>query len=1178
MLSFNQTRLTPLRRRPNLPSLHFGACNGTHRTGFTPRPASLGLAWVVWLLALLIGFGWTAEQAFGEQEQALTSNQLTTGQLDAEIQRLEANSALEETAKTAALELLQRAREQVEAGEQHRDLADKFSAASRAIPLELQNLKSTAPPDSGAVPMPDQAALETKTASELRNTWLQKQAELAAQESKLREAEERLAARESELENARQRLTEVQREAEDLKLQLDRDADNGEPSTINAARKRLLESRIQALSLENRKLTQQIATHPLRFELLRVKRKRLEADVNAQRQAVQLLTEILNKRQLSDAQAEANKAAAVQREAAGKHPLLAQLAERNTALGKTLRAVAVEQERVSSETAQIVEATKRLNEEFDSTRKQIEIAGLSQVLGQALRERRMSLPGVKTYRKRAQAHENLIADTGLRQIEYRDELRELASIDAYVDQLIATEPTALSAPLREELVSLASNRQDLLQKAIAAQENYVRSLTQLDFQVQGILETTEAYDDYLGERLLWVRSRPALDLDRLLNAPHSLAEILAPNNWLGVIKALLAEVLRMPLWLLPMLIAAGLFAQRKPMLARLKATSDYLNKPTTDRFAFTWQAVGLTLLLASAWPVLLMTFGSALGFGLESDLFATAVGHSLVWLVKPVFLFETARMLCHPHGLGAAHFRWPGDSLRFLRREMLGLMAILVPLGGLTIITAEVGQSDTSIILPFMALELVLAWFLYRIMRPKGPVLRSFTKKNATRLLVRLRFIWFPLVVIIPITLAIAVARGFTFTAGELTSDFVDSLWFILALVVTYAIAARWLLMTRRRIAYESALERHEAAKRELEAAEGEKGELAKLVGEVEVPHVDITALDLGTRKLLSLGMLLAAVTGFALIWSDILPALNILERVELWSQTVTEGDVERLEPVTLADLALAIAIGLITAVLARNLPPFIEVVVLQRLGTSPGSRYAVSTLLGYVIAAIGAVLAVNTIGANWSKLQWLIAALGVGIGFGLQEIVANFISGLIILFERPIRVGDVVTVGDTNGVVTRIQIRATTIRGWDKKELLVPNKEFITGRLLNWSLSDQENRVLIKVGIAYGSDVELALRLLTEAAEDNERVLDDPKPLVVFENFGDSALDLSLRCYLASLDYRLAVTSELNLAINRKFAAAGIQIPFPQRDVHLSADEPLAVRLAGDHAQAPGGQGPAPT
>jgi potassium efflux system protein len=213
-----------------------------------------------------------------------------------------------------------------------------------------------------------------------------------------------------------------------------------------------------------------------------------------------------------------------------------------------------------------------------------------------------------------------------------------------------------------------------------------------------------------------------------------------------------------------------------------------------------------------------------------------------------------------------------------------------------------------------------------------------------------------------------------------------------------------------------------------------------------------------------------------------------------------------------------------------------------------------------------------NTIGAQWSQLQWLVAALGVGIGFGLQEIVANFISGLIILFERPVRVGDIVTVGDTDGVVTKIRIRATTIRNWDRKELLVPNKEFVTGRLLNWSLSDQMTRIVIVVGAAYGSDVDKAHELMRAAAEENENVLDDPHPVVSFEGFGDNSLTLLLRAYIDDLDLRIPTITALHKAINQKFNEAGIVIAFPQRDLHLDTNGPLHVTIDGV-AQAPSGE-----
>ena len=192
-------------------------------------------------------------------------------------------------------------------------------------------------------------------------------------------------------------------------------------------------------------------------------------------------------------------------------------------------------------------------------------------------------------------------------------------------------------------------------------------------------------------------------------------------------------------------------------------------------------------------------------------------------------------------------------------------------------------------------------------------------------------------------------------------------------------------------------------------------------------------------------------------------------------------------------------------------------------------------------------------------------AALGVGIGFGLQEIVANFISGIIILFERPIRVGDVVTIGTTDGVVTRIRIRATTIRDFDRKELLVPNKEFISGRLLNWSLSDPIVRLLLPVGIAYGSDVQKAMALMKQAAEDNALVLENPQPAVTFDSFGDNALLLTLRCFIGNVNDRVPARSALHQVIDQQFREAEISMAFPQRDVHLDTIRPLDIRLVQD-------------
>jgi potassium efflux system protein len=302
------------------------------------------------------------------------------------------------------------------------------------------------------------------------------------------------------------------------------------------------------------------------------------------------------------------------------------------------------------------------------------------------------------------------------------------------------------------------------------------------------------------------------------------------------------------------------------------------------------------------------------------------------------------------------------------------------------------------------------------------------------------------------------------------------------------------------------------------------------------------------------------------------MPAIQGLQRFSLWTVTQTVNGEQLQTQITAATIVLAALIFIITFYAARRIPALIDLIMRSTGKSTAATRYTVSTLTNYLIIGVGIIMFFSTLKMSWSQLQWLVAALGVGIGFGLQEIVANFISGLIILFERPIRVGDVVTVGQSEGTVTRIQIRATTIRDWDGKELLVPNKEFVTGRLLNWTLSDTNNRVVLDVGIAYGSDVVAAMKLLEKIVKAHPAVLKEPAPNILFTQFGDSALKLSARCFLGSLDDRMAHISELHQKVYAAFNEAGIVIAYPQVDVHLNPVSPLSVRLqdsAGTPAKA---------
>ncbi len=208
----------------------------------------------------------------------------------------------------------------------------------------------------------------------------------------------------------------------------------------------------------------------------------------------------------------------------------------------------------------------------------------------------------------------------------------------------------------------------------------------------------------------------------------------------------------------------------------------------------------------------------------------------------------------------------------------------------------------------------------------------------------------------------------------------------------------------------------------------------------------------------------------------------SYLDNVTLYEYTSGTGANISMVPISIGDLLGALIIIGITFALARDLPGSAGGVGAVQLDLAQGSAYATTTLLSYVIAGVGFVSTLSTLGVSWDKLQWLVAALSVGLGFGMQEIFANFISGIMILFERPVRIGDTITIGNCLGTVSKIRIRATTITDFDRKDMIVPNKTFITGQLINWSLTDTVTRVTLKLGVDYGSDLDLVRGLLLKA------------------------------------------------------------------------------------------------
>ncbi|EFK11702.1 Potassium efflux system KefA family protein [delta proteobacterium NaphS2] len=208
-----------------------------------------------------------------------------------------------------------------------------------------------------------------------------------------------------------------------------------------------------------------------------------------------------------------------------------------------------------------------------------------------------------------------------------------------------------------------------------------------------------------------------------------------------------------------------------------------------------------------------------------------------------------------------------------------------------------------------------------------------------------------------------------------------------------------------------------------------------------------------------------------------------------------------------------------------------------------------------------GFLMALVAVGFDFTKLTIILSALGIGVGFGLQNIVNNLVSGLILLFERPVRVGDSIEVNGKWAEIKKIGLRATSVRTFDQADVIIPNSDLVSSQVINWTLSNRRVRLIIPVGVAYGSDVSLVMETLVASARENSKIAVSPSPQVLFLNFGESSLDFELRVWVLDADNRLAVSSELHQEIDRRFREAKIEISFPQRDLHLrSLDESVVL------------------
>ncbi len=1060
--------------------------------------------------------------------------------------------ASEGEAKPAQLPLGDQTRQMLEQAETSNSRLDELKTQLAQAPKEISEAQR-ALTKLKASPEPDPAERYARQSVEALEQRLDTRVEeLSEWQKQYSAANSMIISAQTRPERAQAQIGLAQTRIQELNSLLKSGRESGKP--LGEERRALAEAEIVSLNAQIELRRQELAGNSLLQDLGKARRDLLAERIRRAEQETQALQNLINeKRRAESEQTVAEFSARVQQ--AGSDKLLAAESAENLKLSDYLLRATERLNRLNQQNLQTRQQLDTLNQTDQALEEQIAVLEGSLLLSRILYQQKQALPSLQLDKDLADE----IADIRLYQFELNQRREAAGNASAYVDQLLAQQNEEDVTPeLRRTLLELATTRNELLDRLNRELDALLNASITLQLNQKQLQGTASALSDTLDEQMFWIPSNKPLDFDWLQGSIRRLKAQLAAMPWLSAVQELGAGLKERPLFFLPLLLLiAALLWWRKKIDAKLSSLSEEIGHFRNDSQLHTPLALLLNLLLALPGVLFLTLCGYLLQMDARGQNYV--LGAALYEMAQAWLVFYSAYRMLSPGRVAELHFGWSGPQVAFLRDEIRRLGLIVLALVAIVSVAehqpARLADDVLGIIVVLTCFAL-MSWRLNRLLL-KGP---SSQNAPPVRLMIGLLFS------MLPIALIVAVGFGYYYTALKLTDRLIDTLYLLMVWIVVEAALIRGLTVAARRLAYKRAL-----AKRQAQGDDG--SDTVESQGE---PGLDIEQVNQQSLRLTRMTMFGVFLVALYWVWSDLISVVSYLDNITLYEYTSGSGDTLTTAAISLNNLLGALLIIAVTVALARNLPGLLEVMVLSKLRLAQGSAYATTTLLSYALAGFGIVATLSTLGVSWDKLQWLVAALSVGLGFGLQEIFANFISGLIILFERPVRIGDVVTIGNLSGTVSRIRIRATTITDFDRKDIIVPNKTFITGQLINWSLSDTVTRVTVRVGVAYGSDLEQVKTLLYKAAQENPRVLKEPEPQVFFLNFGESTLDHELRIHVRDLGDRNPATDEINRFIDREFNKAGINIAFRQVDVFLKNFAGQQLQLSAASRPLTDGQNPA--
>ena len=1138
------------------------------------------------------------------QAELEAEGKIDPARIAAERARVEESQALAPALKTRLTTLYDQALEALQAADAARAAVRRYERERRSIEARVKLLRAelAKPPRPAKLELPRDLSV-----SDLEARLAQQRALLEASRSALREIErlaERSAARRTEI---ARRLGQLDREIEDLNDQLSAaDAVESNPEVLRALRLNLNARRLAATA-EKERLRAELVLLEAQSAELPWRRDQARRRVESYTQMVALLEDVVRRRRHEENQKKLEEVKTLCRRVVSQGPGFDDLAGETEKYASMLWGEDGVLSRIEA-TERGLADTRRHITELDRiselTRRRFEAAGSGTSYRQWWPNLPPDFPKLSDLEENVRGRRSLIPELQLQLIHLEEQRSEAdrTAVEALqrIDTLNLDEKQ--KNEMRRLVDELTRTRRDLLDELIRRYTQYLNRLLELDELTRNLLRDSQEAQAFLYENLYWSRTIAEAFPPRSQDLLRAALWLLSPSGWRTVFTALWTAAASRPgvaaAWIV---LLAALLILRRRLVRRLEALGRLARDPEHSRFFTTVEALIHTALLAAPLPLALWVISRALASnvaGMQSE-FAYALSLALYYLAGIAALFSAIRHLSRPNGLAEAHFGGSPILSRRLYRGLvwaeyaaLPLLYVCLHLGwaGMRLDSPEQMRplSDSLGRLAFVAALIVLAAALFAVFRPRWTG-RTEVDRKANLELRRVSYWAYPVITLVAVVPALAALFGYYLTGLMLAFQFFRTISVAVALLVLVKLLERWWDVRTRRVA---------ALAPETQAAT-----------EQLAPRV---------RQLFHFSIIVLAAIGFYGIWSDALPALQALKRVQVYPTVTILSPVEEAAPppaaeaaaaekpagetvgdsqaapplarmgaisddggaavasssagtaLTLWNIGQALLALLITIALVRDVPGMVELVLLRRPGVDSGARVAASTLVRYAILIGGMSVTFGLLGLSWSKIQWLAAALTFGLGFGLQEIVANFVSGLILLVERPVRVGDAVTIGNLQGRVSRIQIRATTISLWDRSEMIVPNKEFITNKLVNWTLSDSKRRVDIPVRVAYGVDVKKVKQTLLAAARRFPQVLTDPPPQALLLEFGEQAMKFELR-FFVDFGQGLSTRAQVHEAIEELFRKEGIEFATPVLSLKAGTEE----RGAGAPLPPPDGRRP---